>query len=75
VFFTAAHPGQTGLAHINEQPKEYWIERFARVGKRFDHDLTQRVSDGFVRERVPAHYLIENAMVFLDNTAPKENRP
>ena len=30
VLFSAAHPGQGGDGHINEQPKEYWIEKFAQ---------------------------------------------
>lgn len=28
VIFTAAHPGQGGIGHLNEQPPEYWIEKF-----------------------------------------------
>lgn len=28
VFFSAAIPGQGGTNHINEQPREYWIEKF-----------------------------------------------
>jgi len=28
VLFTAAHPGQQGSNHINEQPQEYWIQKF-----------------------------------------------
>lgn len=30
VLFSAAHPGQGGDGHINEQPKEYWIYKFAK---------------------------------------------
>lgn len=30
VLFSAAHPGQGGDGHINEQPKEYWVEKFAK---------------------------------------------
>jgi hypothetical protein len=32
VLFSAAPPGQGGAHHINEQPLEYWIERFAEHG-------------------------------------------
>ena len=32
VLFSAAHPGQGGDGHINEQPVEYWIEKFAVHG-------------------------------------------
>lgn len=30
VVFSAAAPGQGGTGHINEQPAQYWIDRFAR---------------------------------------------
>ena len=32
IFFTAAEPGQGGVNHINEQPHEYWIEKFNMKG-------------------------------------------
>lgn len=28
ILFSAAHPGQGGNGHINEQPIEYWIDKF-----------------------------------------------
>lgn len=30
ILFSAAHPGQGGDNHINEQPMEYWEEKFAQ---------------------------------------------
>ena len=30
IILTAAPPGQGGLDHINEQPKEYWIDLFTK---------------------------------------------
>jgi SAM-dependent methyltransferase len=32
IVFTAATPGQGGMAHLNERPHEYWISRFAERG-------------------------------------------
>jgi hypothetical protein len=32
VLFAAAIPGQGGIGHINEQPHEYWHERFSALG-------------------------------------------
>lgn len=32
VVFTAAPPGQGGKDHVNEQPADYWIEKFAKEG-------------------------------------------
>lgn len=44
VVFTAAHPGQGGHGHLNEQPREYWLERFADHGMSEDDALTARLS-------------------------------
>ena len=32
VLFTAAQPGQGGTHHVNEQPREFWLDLFARHG-------------------------------------------
>jgi SAM-dependent methyltransferase len=32
IVFSAAHPLQGGVLHVNEQPPEYWIGRFAERG-------------------------------------------
>lgn len=36
IVISAAHPGQGGVGHFNEQPRSYWIEIFNRLG--YDHD-------------------------------------
>jgi SAM-dependent methyltransferase len=64
VIFTAAHPGQGGTGHVNEQPKSYWIERFQRAGMRHNPDLTRRVEEMFREEKLSATWLYENALVF-----------
>ena len=43
IFFTAAEPGQTGTHHINEQPHEYWIEKFNIRGFVLLEDKTQNM--------------------------------
>jgi SAM-dependent methyltransferase len=65
VVFTAAHPGQGGTAHINEQPKSYWIERFEKTGMRHSPELSQRVAAGFAAEKLNSTWLMENVMVFV----------
>lgn len=35
VLITAAPPGQGGIDHVNEQPNEYWIEKF--LAKNFQY--------------------------------------
>ena len=32
IFWSAASPGQGGYNHVNEQPNEYWIEKFKQRG-------------------------------------------
>ena len=63
--FTAAHPGQGGTGHINEQPKSYWIERFETAGMRHNPELSQRVAAAFRAEGVPGTWLIENVVVLI----------
>jgi SAM-dependent methyltransferase len=40
VVITAARPGQGGAGHFNEQPPEYWIRRFKKMGFRYDEMAT-----------------------------------
>ena len=47
VLFSAAHVGQGGTGHVNEQPDTYWIERFVKLGFRFDPELTRRLRQEF----------------------------
>lgn len=41
VVLTAAHPGQGGAGHFNEQPASYWVERFTAKGFSLDQELTR----------------------------------
>ena len=43
IVFSAAQPGQGGLAHINEQPLTYWRDRFCESGCEFDPGLDRAV--------------------------------
>lgn len=38
IYMTAATPGQGGTDHVNEQPNEYWIEKFAKLGLTYAED-------------------------------------
>jgi hypothetical protein len=64
VVFTAAPPGQGGIGHINEQPPDYWIDRFARAGVLHDPDETTRLARLFDSHGVRAPWLARNLMVF-----------
>jgi len=43
IVFSAAQPGQGGTGHINEQPREYWIEAF----EQFDFKYSESMSNDF----------------------------
>jgi SAM-dependent methyltransferase len=43
IVMTAAPPGQGGEGHVNEQPKEYWIERLEASGYERDEDLENKI--------------------------------
>ncbi len=64
--FSAAHPGQGGILHLNEQPATYWIRRFARAGLSWDAAATDAVRHALHALRLPPWYA-QNLLVF---TAP-----
>jgi len=63
VVMTAAPPGQGGTDHVNEQPNEYWVEKFHHRKFYFDHALTLKFRQEWKKENVVSWYY-ENVMVF-----------
>ncbi|HEU4929160.1 MAG TPA: hypothetical protein VFU38_04970, partial [Candidatus Krumholzibacteria bacterium] len=64
VVFTAATPGQGGNDHVNEQPHEYWIEKFASRGLVLDRDTANRWSGEWERGGRVRDWYHRNLMVF-----------
>ena len=64
IVFSAAHPGQGGTGHVNEQPKSYWIERFHRACATHDELASQRLLEAMDRHELTRPWYRENAMVF-----------
>jgi SAM-dependent methyltransferase len=66
IILTAAVPGQGGYGHVNEQPKEYWIEKFEKRGL----SLNATTTDVLAR-RLQGHgvsrYLYQNIMCLDKN--------
>jgi SAM-dependent methyltransferase len=60
---TAATPGQRGTDHVNEQPHEYWIEKFERRRFRLEDQLTANWRDSWRKSRVLNCYC-SNVLVF-----------
>lgn len=64
VFFTAATPGQGGTDHVNEQPHEYWIEKFRRRGLTLDRMRTDFIR-GELADKCPSMaWFGRNSLVF-----------
>jgi 2-polyprenyl-3-methyl-5-hydroxy-6-metoxy-1,4-benzoquinol methylase len=62
IVFSAATPGQGGTDHVNEQPPEYWIAKFATHGIQLDDSLTGAWRAEW-QDRVSSWYA-RNTMVF-----------
>lgn len=70
IYFTAAPPGQGGLDHVNEQPHEYWIEKFNVHGWMLDAKKTVDVRELLLRVIREQHWYTHNSMVFIPTARP-----
>jgi SAM-dependent methyltransferase len=61
--FSAATPGQGGQGHLNEQPHEYWAEKFARQGMAYERERSLAFRKSWQAAGVDFWYA-DNAMVF-----------
>ena len=66
IVITAAPPGQGGTDHVNEQPPQYWIEKFTGAGALFSEELTAAFREDWARANVEVSRA-RNVLVF---TAP-----
>jgi SAM-dependent methyltransferase len=71
IVFSAAHPGQGGTGHINEQPKQYWITLFEDAGAQHDVEASRSLVRRMGRRRIPKPWYESNAIVFRANGAGK----
>lgn len=65
VAFSAATPGQGSLdvGHINEQPHEFWIEKFKDRGFKFDEKETGTIRRE-MKEKDVIWWVVNNMMIF-----------
>jgi SAM-dependent methyltransferase len=61
VLFTAAVPGQGGTHHVNEQPREFWLDLFGHRGFR-ESLLTEKLR-GDVRDIPEPEWMAHNLML------------
>jgi SAM-dependent methyltransferase len=64
VVFSAAHLGQGGTGHINEQPQEYWRSRFEAAGMHADDEAAGALRLSFGEHGVVAPWFAANVQVF-----------
>jgi hypothetical protein len=64
IVFTAATPGQGGIGHINEQPHEYWIERFKAAGCEYLDDTTAQLAEEARPQVKVSPWIAQNLMIF-----------
>jgi SAM-dependent methyltransferase len=64
IFLTAATPGQGGDDHVNEQPQEYWIEKFTQRGLVFDEALSLKARRELGGNALVAKWYSTNIMIF-----------
>lgn len=64
IVFTAAPPGQGGADHVNEQPPEYWIEKYRRRGFSLDEPRTLRWRQAWEASGDVESWYYRNLMLF-----------
>jgi hypothetical protein len=67
VVLTAATPGQGGVGHVNEQPREYWVDLFARHGFHEDRESCDLFVQALPVEGLTGHWTATNVFVFRSN--------
>jgi cyclopropane fatty-acyl-phospholipid synthase-like methyltransferase len=61
IALSAAPPGQGGEGHFNEQPKSYWVEKFAERGYELHDEWTEAMCN-------TKEFYSENMMVFTGHS-------
>ena len=75
IMFSAAIPNQKGENHINCQPQQYWIDKFAKRGFILDNEKTQLVKNIYRTMPYKSRYINvmhRNVMWFTSSNINKE---
>ena len=65
VVFTAAPPGHGGTHHVNEAPREYWIEKFQSKGFSYAAVESDRLQESIRSEVDTAEWVADRLFVFF----------
>jgi SAM-dependent methyltransferase len=60
IVWSAAPVGQGGVDHTNEQPPEYWLEKFSKYALSPDKALTERLRKGMVAQKTIHSDYVDN---------------
>lgn len=63
LIWSAAHPGQGGVGHINCQPKDYWAERLTACGLQRDEEAEDHLRE-YSLSGYHMGWFVQNCMVF-----------
>ena len=64
IIFTAAPTGQGGNNHVNEQPRQYWIEKFESQGRVYDSYITHYLIRKWKNSGTVTSWYWKNLMIF-----------
>lgn len=62
ILFSAAPPGQDGGGHINCQPKQFWIDKFAEHGLQVQEDFLKIICEAWPGLGAP-DYICKNLLI------------
>jgi 2-polyprenyl-3-methyl-5-hydroxy-6-metoxy-1,4-benzoquinol methylase len=65
IVMSAAHPGQGGIGHFNEQPRQYWLVAFAKYGYHHNDELKRELCENWT-------WYPENIFVFQNSATSGE---
>jgi len=63
VFVSGATPGQGGWHHVNEQHREYWVDKF----KQYNFTYRQDIVDEIINVSKNKDFMMKNMMFFENN--------
>ncbi|WP_254272418.1 class I SAM-dependent methyltransferase [Haloarcula marina] len=66
VVFTAAPPGHKGTHHVNEAPREYWIEKFESRGFSYAAEEADRLQQSVGSKIDDAEWVADRPFVFVE---------
>lgn len=64
VVFTAAPPGQGGTDHVNEQPREYWADKFGEHGYSETPEISREWAEAWRMSGTVQTWYYANLMIF-----------